>query len=447
MSLPGQNILLGGSQARASAAGRLDGDSELAPLQQAKGSYWSGWRLLGPGLFVCLADTDAGCLMVAAESGSRWGYSLLPLQVLLIPVVYLAQELTIRLGVYTQQGHTACIKQHYGPFWAWSACLLLVLECVLAMISEMSGVAAVGEFWGLNRAVATLVSSILILAVVCFCSYGQIEAIGVSLGLFELVFVVTMFCYHPDPMDVFRGALVFPADKEFISLIAANMGAVIMPWMIYFQQSAVVARRIRTKEDIGQERAHTLIGSIITQLVMIGTLVTLAASRAVNNADKTQSLQHVDGIISALAPQLGYQAARVLVSLGFVGGSLCAAFVVSLAATWAICEAAGYDEQCSLDVPPSKAPRFYGCFVGVVATGAAVLTTGVNIVRLNVVVEMIDGLLLPFAVGFLYLLATGPALPPEARVTGFHKYLVAVLFSSCTCVSFSTAIYGMVAKE
>jgi len=81
----------------------------------------------------------------------------------------------------------------------------------------------------------------------------------------------------------------------------------------------------------------------------------------------------------------------------------------------------------------------------VIAIGIAVLLTGVNVVQLNVLVELMDGLLLPFAVGFLFLLATGEALPPEVRVTGMHKYVLAAIFSLCTALALSSAVYGLLA--
>jgi len=407
----------------------------VAPAQQP--SLFC-WRVFGPGLLVCLADTDAGCLIVAAQSGARWNYSLLLLQVILIPILFATQELTVRLGVHTRQGHTACIRTHFGACWAWFATLLLVFECICAMMSEMSGVAAVGELWGLGRALATVGSAVIVVLVVLFCSYRQIEAVGVFLGLFELTFVFTMFCYHPSPIEVFKGTFTFHSNPEYVKLIAANMGAVIMPWMIYFQQSAIVARGLVTHGDMVEERSQTLAGSILTQLVMIGTLVTLAAAH-----NRNASLETVQDIVDALAPVLGTLGSKVLVSLGFVGGSLCAAFVVSLAASWAVTEAMGRDARASLDETPEKAPMFYLSFMGVIIIGVVVLLAGVNIVKLNVLVELLDGLLMPFAVGFLYLLATGEALPPEVRVVGFHKWSLAIIFSMCTLLSVGTAVYGI----
>merc|ERR1719382_1935000 len=172
-----------------------------------------------------------------------------------------------------------------------------------------------------------------------------------------------------------------------------------MPWMIYFQQSAVVARRLGDA-DLPKERKQTMLGSVLTQLVMIGMLVTLAYAHK-----QDTDIEAVTDIVNAISPMLGATCSKVFVTLGFTGGSLCAAFVVSLAATWAICEAPGVEDHFSLDRSPAQAPAFYGCFLAVVLAGVAVLLAGVNIVKLNIFVELMDGLLMPMAVGFLVLLA------------------------------------------
>merc|ERR1719387_849584 len=131
-----------------------------------------------------------------------------------------------------------------------------------------------------------------------------------------------MFLLKPNPVEVAEGLVTFPLHKQaFSELVASNIGAVIMPWMIYFQQSAVVARQLRTAKDLQQERSHTLFGSILTQVIMIGTLVTMTAAHPGNT-----SLEDVGDIAQALIPILGSTCSKVIVSLGMLGGSLCGAF-------------------------------------------------------------------------------------------------------------------------
>ncbi len=102
---------------------------------------------IGPGTLVMLADTDAGSLILSAQSGAVWGYHLLLLQFLLIPVLFMAQELTLRLGLATGKGHGELIKEHFGKIWAWISIITLVFCCVGALLTELSGLVAVGELF------------------------------------------------------------------------------------------------------------------------------------------------------------------------------------------------------------------------------------------------------------------------------------------------------------
>ena len=104
--------------------------------------------VIGPGLVVMLADTDAGSLITAAQSGAMWGYKLLALQLILIPILYIAQELTVRLGLVTGMGHGELIKAKFGNAWAWLSVSTLIISCIGAILSEFSGLAGVGLLFG-----------------------------------------------------------------------------------------------------------------------------------------------------------------------------------------------------------------------------------------------------------------------------------------------------------
>jgi len=112
----------------------------------------AGWRhflaVAGPGIVVMLADTDAGSIITAAQSGAQWGYQLLLLQLVLVPILYIVQELTVRLGLVTRKGHAELIRVHFGRGWAWLSVATLVLSCVGALLSELSGLAGVGLLMG-----------------------------------------------------------------------------------------------------------------------------------------------------------------------------------------------------------------------------------------------------------------------------------------------------------
>ncbi|MDE1999858.1 MAG: divalent metal cation transporter, partial [Burkholderiales bacterium] len=95
------------------------------------------------------ADTDAGSIVTAAQSGAQWGYRLLLIQLILVPVLFLVQELTVRLGVVTGKGHGDLIRQHFGTGWAWLSVGTLLIACVGALLSELGGLAGVGLMYGI----------------------------------------------------------------------------------------------------------------------------------------------------------------------------------------------------------------------------------------------------------------------------------------------------------
>src|SRR3984957_10341026 len=134
----------------------------------ALGAVWlfRSIAVWGPGLLVMLADTDAGNVVTAAQSGAQWGYRLLPLLLLLIPMLYLVQELTVRLGIYTGRGHGELIREQFGVGWACLSSLGLAAATIGSLITEFTAVAGIGELYGLPRSLTLPLATALLLFVV-----------------------------------------------------------------------------------------------------------------------------------------------------------------------------------------------------------------------------------------------------------------------------------------
>jgi len=394
----------------------------------------------GPGLVVMLADTDAGSLITAAQSGAKWGYALLSVQIVLIPVVFMVQELTVRLGLVTGMGHGELIRQRFGTGWAWLSVSTLVIACAGAIMTEMSGIAGVGSIWGIPPIVSVTAVAALLIAIVLTGTYRRVERVAIALGLFELVFLVTMVMAGPNAEQVGRGLLTAPVTNSgYLFLVAANIGAVIMPWMIFYQQSAVVDKGL-TAANLRSARIDTGIGAVVTQLIMVGMLVTVAATLWAHN-NHGSGLSTVQQISDALTPYLGHFAGRVLFSLGMTGAALIAAIVASLTAAWGIGEVTGYKR--SLENRPRDAPWFYVVFISVVTAGALIVLSGINLIQLNLSVQVMNALLLPIVLTFLYLLARR-ALPDPYRLTGRYRWLVLVVIIATGSLGVFSAIVGIV---
>ena len=275
------------------------------------------WRrflaVAGPGIVVMLADTDAGSVITAAQSGAQWGYSLLALQFILIPILYIVQELTVRLGAVTGKGHAELIKRQFGRGWARLSVVTLIVCCLGALLTEFAGLAGVGNLLGVPPPVTLALVVIALMAMALLHGYGTVERIAIVVGAFELVFLLVALLAHPGWNEVVAGALAIPiADPKYLLLASANIGAVIMPWMVFFQQSSVAEKGL-TPADLPAARLDTAIGAVVTQLIMAAVLVAVAAT--LGKAGGNQALDTVEEIVGAITPFLGDFAGKLLFSL------------------------------------------------------------------------------------------------------------------------------------
>lgn len=397
-----------------------------------------GWRpvgrlgrflaVLGPGVVVMLADTDVGSIITAGQSGVQWGYRLLLLQAVLIPILYMVQELTVRLGVFTGRGHGELIKETFGRFWAWVSVAGLAVATAGALLTELSGMAGVGELYGVPRWESLGIAVVALLLIVITGSYRRVERAAILIGLFEFAFFGVAWFAHPDLAAVASQSVKVPlSDRRYLYLVAANIGAVIMPWMIFYQQSAIADKGLKP-EHIGAARLDTALGAVLTQLVMAAVLMSAAAT--IGLSGRSANLNTVGDLSAALTPYLGPAVGKLVFGLGIVGAGMVAAIVASLALAWGLGEVTGYKH--SLEHHPLEARWFYVVYGLTVVGAALVIGLQPDLVSLNVGVQVMNAFLLPLVLGFLIALAV-KALPDERRLRGWYLAVV-IAVSAATCM-------------
>ncbi len=401
----------------------------------ALGAVWffRSIAVWGPGLLVMLADTDAGNVVTAAESGAQWGYRLLPLILLLIPMLYMVQELTVRLGSYTGRGHGELIRIRFGVGWARLSTLGLAGAVVGSLITEFTGVAGVGELFGLSRSFTLPLAAATLLFIVASGSYKRVERVALIIGLFELAFFVVAWAAHPGLAALARDAIDLPiGNRDFLFMVAAIIGATFNPWMIFYQQSATVEKKL-SPGDLVHSRWDTGVGAILTQCLTGAVLVAAAAAFA--NGGASSSLSTVGEISGALTPVLGEGIGRIVFSAGVLGASLVAAIVASLALAWGVGEAAGY--RRSLEYRPFDAGWFYGVYAASVLGSGAVVWFASDLVWLNIAAQVFNAFLMPLVIGLLVALAV-TSLPEPYRLRGWY---LGVIVAVCGVVS-AVGVFG-----
>eukprot|EP00928_Gymnodinium_smaydae_P011700 TRINITY_DN14292_c0_g2_i1.p1 TRINITY_DN14292_c0_g2~~TRINITY_DN14292_c0_g2_i1.p1 ORF type:complete len:449 (+),score=119.93 TRINITY_DN14292_c0_g2_i1:238-1584(+) len=413
---------------------------------------------MGPGIMVCFADTDGSCLLTAADSGAKWNYKLLLLQIVLIPTLYFAQELTVRLAIFKRRGLCGLLREEVGPRCAWAVAVPLLCSACLALISEISVVGqTVNVCWGVPMQVTNTIFTLFLLGLVLTGSFSLAEKVGLAMGCLQVFFFVTMFMAGPDAREMWSDLWKFPVNEpSYVKLVTANIGAVIMPWMLAYQQSAFCQKM--TEEEEGEdlsgpdarkqhddrvlllERIDTLVGSLLTQGVMAAMLITLAATPQFSGVDIT----NVDQLLLVFTAVMGGKTrAKVLLTFAIVGACTVAAIVVSLCGAWALEEAlgrpvskrsAGFQQGLLRGVATNvrERPEFYIAYAGtcavawlltIAAPAAAEVLTGTW-------TQFINGLLMPPIVLALWYLAAYK-LDESRRLGPCLKWSLLVVFGTC----------------
>ncbi|HUK38272.1 MAG TPA: divalent metal cation transporter [Methanomicrobiales archaeon] len=390
--------------------------------------------LTGPGIIVMMADNDAGGITTYTVTGAKFGYGLIWFLLLLIPVAYVAQEMTVRLGAVTKRGHAEAIFDAFGSFWGWFSFIDLAFVNWLTLVTEFIGMTAALLIFHIPAPVTIFVVSAIMMLMVLQGRYWTWEKIAILFSLVNLIYIPAAILVHPSVPAVLSQGLIphFPGGftGELFFFLMANIGTTIAPWMIFFQQSAVVDKGMKEK-DIPWGQFDTLIGAVFTALVAIFCVImTATVLPGVDIGSAAQAAQLLRGI----NPWVGTLLAIGLFDAGFLG-----AICISLASSWAFGEVFGWAH--SLNFRVREAPWFYAFYLlALVTAGSVVLIPGAPLVLITLFVQVIAVTLLPAALVFLILLLNSEEVMGKYRNTPAQNLVAAVIVIGIIILS---TLYGI----
>ncbi|WP_322050278.1 NRAMP family divalent metal transporter [Paraburkholderia bannensis] len=383
-----------------------------------------------------LADCDAGNVVTAAQAGAQTGLRLLPVLLALVPLLYMVQELTVRLGLFTGRGFGELVRARLGPVCAGLAAAGLIVAVLGSLVTELTGVAGVGEMFGVSRAVSLPLAVAVLCGIVLTGSHRRVDRIAIAIGVFDLAFFAVAWSARSQLHGVTQAMTHLPfGSREFAYLAAALIGATFNPWMVFYQQAAV-ADAPGTR-NLASARVETAVGAVLTQCLTGAVLVAAAATLSAHG--QSHSLGSIGEIGNALVVELGPFAGRLLFGAGVLGAALVAAIVSSLALAWGLGEVFGY--KASLEAGPARAPWFYAAYALSVAGSACFVWVSPDLVSLNVAAQVVNALMLPFVVVMLVVLSV-TVLPKPHRPRGLYLWLVIVVGAIVCAAGVWGAIQG-----
>ena len=408
-SLPRPNAST--AAAKAEAAGtredalRARDRRTIARVRAARRPLWLLALLAGPGLLVMLGENDGPSMVSYATTGATYGIGFfVPFILLTFLMAFVIQEMTVRLGVATHRGHAELIFVRFGPFWGYFAMADLVFGNVLTLVTEFIAVQAGGLYFGVPSWLSVMLAVVLVGAALATRRYVTWERILLGLAVGNLLFVPAALFAHPSGAAL-AGAIVswrpLPGGfgTAFLTLVLANIGATVTPWMIFFQQGAVVDKGM-TKADLAQGRLDTALGAALAAVVAIAAVVATAPLFTAH-VDVTKLANAAD-FATALRPYLGSVGAT-LFALGMLEAGLVAAMTISTSSAYALGET--LRSRHSLNLSFSEGRLFYGvALVSVLFAAGIVLIPHAPLLAITLAVNVIATLLMAPALLFLLLL-------------------------------------------
>lgn len=355
---------------------------------------------MGPGMVAALAGADAGGVATYSSAGALFGYGQLWTVPVMCLLLIVAQETAARMGCVTGKGFASLIREQFGVRMSTLAMLALLISNTTVTLSEFAGIASGFALFGIPAYVSVPIAAVAIWALTMSGSYHRIEKILLLISCAFVTYVVAGVMVGPDWGDALNATLIprFSTDPQYFSVLVANIGTTIAPWMIFLAQSNVVEKNARA-EDLPYQRIDTVTGSVVASaiswfIILTTGAVLFPAGIAVNGAEDAAS---------ALAPLVGPYA-EALFGAGLVGASFLAACVLPGITSSAICEAFGWERGA--DRSWQEAPVYRGIITAIIFLSAViVIVPNVNLFGIMMLAQVVNGVLLPVLLVFMVLIA------------------------------------------
>ena len=358
--------------------------------------------IVGPGIIVMVGDNDAGGVATYAQAGQNYGYSLLWVLLLLIPVLIVNQEMVVRLGAVTGVGHARLINERFGRGWGWFSVGDLFLLNFLTIVTEFIGISLAAEYIGISKYIVVPVSAAALVAIMASGSFRRWERAMFVFIAVTLAQIPMLLMSHPQWAHAAK-SFVVPSisggvSSDAVLLIIAIVGTTVAPWQLFFQQSNIVDKRI-TPRFMAYERVDTVLGALV---VVVGAAALLMtgdwAARSTDSVGQFTDAGAIAHLLGQHSSTLGWLFAIVLMDASIIGAA-----AVTLATSYAFGDVFGLKH--SLHRGFSDAKQFYFSYTAMVVLAAViVLIPGAPLGLITTAVQALAGLLLPSASVFLLLL-------------------------------------------
>ena len=357
------------------------------------------FAVLGPGFITAVVDNDSGGIYTYSAAGAKYGYlplwTLLPITVVLI----ITQEMCSRMGAVTGKGLSDLIREEFGLRMTFLLMAVLVLANLTNVMAEFAGIASSLELFHISRYISVPLAALAVWFLVVKGNYRSVEKIFLFACVFYVTYVISGILVKPDWKEaaLYSVKPVLMLDSGYLYMLIGMVGTTIAPWMQFYLQAAVVEKGITAKE-YAESRIEVIVGCIMT--AVIAFFIIVACAGAIYSV-RPRDIQDASEAALGLRPFGEY--AFLLFSAGLFNASIFAACILPLSTAYSVCEGLGF--EAGVNKRMSEAPIFYFLYTLLIVVGAGVvLLPGFPLVRMILLSQVLNGVLLPFVLIFMILL-------------------------------------------
>lgn len=370
------------------------------------------FAVVGPGFITANVDNDANGIWTYSQAGAQYGPLLLWTMLPTVVVLIVIQEMSARMGAVTGKGLSDLIREEYGIRVTFLLMVGLVLCNYMNIVGEFSGIAGSLALFGVSKYISVPIGAGLAWMIVVKGQYKTVEKVFIVASFFYITYLLAGFLARPDWTQSLRATVTPPAQSllassDYVYLVIGLVGTTIAPWMQFYLQASIVEKGV-TRRSYGSSRWDVIIGCIFAVVVAWFIVVACSATLYVHGYHEVR-----DGAdaAQALGPLAG-RYAFILFALGLLNASLFAAAILPLSTAYTVCEGLGFES--GVDKKFKEAPFFYWLYTLLIAGGAAIiLVPDLPLVKISILSQVINGMLLPFILIFMLMLINKKDLMDE----------------------------------
>ena len=379
--------------------------------------HWAVFfSVIGPGFITAMVDNDAGGILTYSQAGAKFGYlplwTLLPITVLLV----VTQEMCSRMGAVTEKGLSDLIREEFGLRTTFVVMVLLVLANLTNVMANFAGIATSLELFGVSRYITVPLGAVAVWLLVVKGTYESVEKIFLGACVVYVAYIVSGVLVEPNWKEAAVNSVkpVLLIDPAYLSMLIGMVGTSVAPWMQFYLQAAVVEKGVTAKE-YKESRIEVIVGCIA--MTIIAFFIIVACAGAIYKV-QPRDIQSAEEAALGLKPFGQY--AYLLFAAGLFNASLFAACILPLSTSYSVCEGLGFESGVNRRF--REAPIFYWLFTLLIVVGAAiVLVPSFPLVKMILLSQVINGVLLPLILIFMLLLVNKPNLMHEWVNSRFYN--------------------------